>query len=50
MKVQKSVSAEFRVWCDACYIRIAPNEAKTVVHGKAYHPHCHVKIKTSAKK
>jgi hypothetical protein len=50
MKVAKNASTEFRVWCDACYIRIAPNEARTIVQGKAYHPHCRMKIKTNAKR
>ena len=49
MKVEKNATTELRVWCATCCIRIAPNEEKTIVRGKAYHPHCHLKIKTTGK-
>lgn len=35
--------AEFRVWCERCCIRIAPNEERTVSRGKTYHASCHAK-------
>jgi hypothetical protein len=43
MKVEKveNVKAEFRVWCETCNIRVAPNEERTVVRGKTYHPLCY---------
>jgi len=37
-------AVEFRVWCDKCSIRLAPNEEKTVIQGKSYHPGCHAKL------
>jgi hypothetical protein len=36
---------ELRVWCESCCIRIAPNEERTVIRGKVYHPHCSQKLK-----
>jgi hypothetical protein len=42
LKVDKVV-VEFRIWCDICSIRIAPNEEKTVVEDKSYHPNCYSK-------
>jgi hypothetical protein len=36
-------AAEFRVWCDFCSIRIAPNEEQITVEGKTYHQRCYVK-------
>ena len=41
--VKADVKAEFRVWCDCCSIRIAPNEEQTVVAGKTYHQRCYSK-------
>jgi len=35
--------AEFRVWCDCCSVRIAPNEEQTTVAGKTYHQRCYSK-------
>jgi hypothetical protein len=45
MKVAKveTAKAEFRIWCDRCNIRVAPNEERTVVRGKTYHPGCATK-------
>ena len=37
-------SAEFRIWCEACRIRIAPQEERTIAGGKIYHPHCYSKL------
>jgi len=42
-------SAEFRVWCDRCCVRVAPNEERTVVSGKTYHPHCYSKMSPKPK-
>jgi len=38
---------EFRVWCDFCSIRIAPNEEQVEMGGKAYHPRCYAKATLS---
>jgi hypothetical protein len=45
MKVAKieTPKAEFKIWCDRCNIRVAPNEERTVVLGKTYHPGCATK-------
>jgi len=47
-KVQIKV-AEFRVWCDTCSIRIAPNEEQIAAEGKTYHQRCYKKAKPSEK-
>ena len=46
MRVTKSEvsTAEFRIWCEACCIRIAPHEERTIAGGKIYHPHCYSKL------
>ena len=46
MKAKKSEvpTAEFRIWCKACCIRIAPHEERTIAGGKIYHPHCYSKL------
>jgi len=51
MKAAKveSTSAELKVWCESCCIRIAPNEQRTVVRGKTYHAHCYSKLSTKPK-
>ena len=43
MKIQMAdvKTAEFRVWCDCCSIRIAPNEDQIAVGGKIYHQRCY---------
>jgi hypothetical protein len=38
-----TTTAQFKVWCEHCSIRIAPNEEQTVVRGKAYHVRCYVR-------
>ena len=45
MKIQKAdvKPGEFRVWCDCCSIRIAPNEQQMSVDGKIYHQRCYSK-------
>jgi len=49
MKIDKAEvkAAEFRVWCDFCSIRIAPNEEQIAVEGKTYHQRCYPKTKSS---
>src|SRR2546422_9983189 len=46
MKAKKSEvpTAEFRIWCEACCIRIAPHEERTIAGGKIYHLHCYSKL------
>ena len=46
MKMEKKAdvkNGEFRVWCDCCSIRIAPNEEQIAVDGKTYHQRCYSK-------
>jgi len=45
MKIEKAdvKPAEFRVWCNCCSIRIAPNEEQIAVDGKFYHKRCYSK-------
>jgi hypothetical protein len=38
-------AVNFRVWCESCCIRLAPNEERTIVAGKAYHPNCYSKLR-----
>jgi hypothetical protein len=40
----KIKTEDFRVWCELCCIRIAPNEEHTMVRDKAYHVRCHSKL------
>jgi hypothetical protein len=35
---------EFKVWCEQCYIRIAPNEERVTNHSKIYHTQCYSKL------
>jgi len=51
MKVAKAESAEpgFKVWCESCCIRVAPNEQRIVVRRKTYHPHCYSKLNSKPK-
>lgn len=35
---------EFKIWCEQCCIRIAPNEERTVIGSKIYHPQCYSKL------
>ena len=37
-------TAEFRVWCEDCCIRIAPHEERMTDDGKMYHPRCYSKL------
>lgn len=52
MKVAKVeiASVDFKLWCERCCIRIAPNEERTVSRGKAYHPNCYSKISSTTSK
>jgi hypothetical protein len=45
MKIEKAdvKPTEFRLWCDCCSIRIAPNEEQVAVDGKIYHQRCYSK-------
>jgi hypothetical protein len=45
----ENTTAKFRVWCERCCIRVAPNEERVVVSGKAYHPNCYAKLSTKPK-
>jgi hypothetical protein len=51
MKAAKAETTppEFRVWCERCCIRVAPNEERTVIRGKTYHPSCYSKINRKPK-
>jgi len=35
---------EFKVWCEQCYIRIAPNEERVTNRSKTYHIGCYSKL------
>ena len=35
---------DFKLWCERCCIRIAPQEERTVMNGKTYHPQCYAKV------
>jgi hypothetical protein len=51
MKAKKVVvvpTAEFRVWCEGCCIRIAPHEERAISAGKAYHPRCFSKLPSAS--
>ena len=52
MKIEKAdvKPSEFRVWCDCCSIRIAPNEDQIAVDGKTYHQRCHSKTFSAVSK
>ena len=43
MRVSQPVQ-DFRIWCQHCFIRIAPHEEKILVKGQAYHQRCHSKL------
>src|ERR1051325_8938623 len=56
MKKMKTNSAavvetgDFRVWCDYCSIRIAPNEERITSDHKMYHQRCYTRSGSSASK
>jgi hypothetical protein len=37
------------IWCNRCYVRIAPYDLRTVHHGKDYHRTCFAKIQGTSK-
>jgi len=39
---------EFKIWCEQCCIRIAPNEERVMDRGKIYHTQCHSKLAVTA--
>jgi hypothetical protein len=41
--------AEFRIWCERCSIRIAPNEERIAVRKFIYHTNCYSKLSLAAK-
>ena len=42
--------ADFKLWCERCCIRIAPQEERTVLNGKTYHLQCYDKVFPAAHK
>ena len=50
VKVETTNGTGQPVWCDRCYIRIAPNEHRTIISGKAYHTNCYSKVRTATSK
>lgn len=44
----ENTNADFKVWCEFCSIRVAPNEERTVVRGKTYHQQCFSKLGAKA--
>ena len=52
MKIEKAdvKPTEFRVWCDCCSIRIAPNEEQIAAGGKTYHQRCYSKTFSAVSK
>ena len=52
MKIEKAdvKPVDFRVWCECCSIRIAPNEEQIAVDGKFYHPRCYSKTFSAVSK
>jgi hypothetical protein len=49
VKAAAPVVAEFRVWCERCSIRIAPNEERIAVRKLIYHANCYSKLSIAAK-
>lgn len=43
-KVADPIEVPFKVWCERCSIRIAPNEERVSVRDKMYHATCHSKL------
>jgi hypothetical protein len=50
MKASKAAVSEpeFKIWCEQCSIRIAPNEERIMNNGKIYHTQCHSKLVATA--
>jgi hypothetical protein len=43
-------NSNLKVWCEHCFIRIAPNEARDASDGKIYHQRCYEKYVASDSK
>ena len=43
-------NCDFKVWCEHCSIRIAPNEERIASDGKIYHQRCYSKHRAAAPK
>ena len=43
-KVVETTEVPFKIWCERCSIRIAPNEERVAVRDKTYHATCHSKL------
>jgi Zn finger protein HypA/HybF involved in hydrogenase expression len=43
-KVVEVAEVPFKIWCERCSIRIAPNEQRIAVRDKTYHVNCHSKL------
>ena len=53
MKKMDSAAVEncdFKVWCEYCSIRIAPNEERIALDGKIYHQRCYSKYSAATSK
>jgi len=45
----RNATGALPIWCNSCFIRIAPYDLRTVHRGKDYHRVCLDKIHISAK-
>jgi len=48
-KVVEIAEVPFKIWCERCSIRIAPNEERVSVRDKTYHASCHSKLVGASK-
>jgi len=48
-KVVEIAEVPFKIWCERCSIRIAPNEERVAVRDKTYHATCHAKVVGASK-
>jgi hypothetical protein len=48
MKKDK-VADDSRIWCAACYIRVAPHDRQASFNGKTYHDGCYAKLRHAQK-
>ena len=48
-KVIEVIEVPFKIWCERCSIRIAPNEERVSVRDKTYHANCHSKLTRAPK-
>jgi len=49
VKIVETSEVPFKIWCERCSIRIAPNEERVAVRDKTYHTNCHSKLTAKAK-